>query len=130
VAAVEIVSPANKDRPDSRQVVVAKCASLLPKGVCVSVVDLVSVRRYNLYTELLALFERADPSFGSDPPPTYAATCYKRKNGHKTKLETWSWPLVIGQPLPTIPIWLSESQAVSLNLEAAYEEACAALRIA
>src|SRR5262249_21540570 len=36
VAAVEIVSPANKDRPDSRQLFVAKCANLLQKGVCVS----------------------------------------------------------------------------------------------
>ena len=130
VAAMEIVSPANKDRPDSRQVFVARCASLLQKGGCVSIVDLVTVRRYNLYTELLALFERADPSLGKEPPPTYAATCRKRKNGPKTKLETWSWPLVIGQPLPTIPVWLTESQAVSLDLEASYEEACRALRIA
>lgn len=35
VAAVEIVSPANKDRPESRQMFVAKCASLLQKGVCI-----------------------------------------------------------------------------------------------
>src|SRR5262245_43891314 len=55
VAAVEIVSPANKDRSDSRQIFVAKCASLLTKGVCVSIVDVVTVRRFNLYTELLAL---------------------------------------------------------------------------
>src|SRR5262249_38588957 len=38
VAAVEIVSPANKDRPESRAVFVAKCAALLQKGVCVSLV--------------------------------------------------------------------------------------------
>ena len=130
VAAVEIVSPANKDRPGSRQVFVAKCASLLQKGVCVSIVDLVTVRDYNLYTELLALLECSDPSLGNNPPPIYAATCRKRNNGPKTKLEAWSWPLVIGQALPTIPVWLTESEAVSLELEASYEEACRALRIA
>ncbi len=129
VAAVEIVSPANKYRPDSRQVFVAKCASLLQKGVCVSIVDLVTVRRYNLYAELLALFERTDPSLGTDPPSIYAATCRNRKPGHKTKLDIWSWPLAISQALPIIPIWLTETQAVSLDLEVAYEEACRALRI-
>ena len=43
VAAIAIVSPANKGRPDRRNVFVAKCAALLQKGVAVSVVDLVSV---------------------------------------------------------------------------------------
>ncbi len=36
VAAIEFVSPANKDRPESRQAFVAKCAALLRKGVAVS----------------------------------------------------------------------------------------------
>src|SRR4051812_6857223 len=31
VAAVEIVSPANKDRPESRQLFIAKCVNLLQK---------------------------------------------------------------------------------------------------
>src|SRR5262245_33843461 len=39
VAAIELVSPANKDRPESRQAFVAKCAALLRKGVAVSLVD-------------------------------------------------------------------------------------------
>src|SRR4029079_4422873 len=55
VAAVEIVSPANKDRPESRNLFVAKCAALLQKHVAVSVVDLVTIRPFNLYAELLAL---------------------------------------------------------------------------
>src|SRR5438128_1673500 len=99
VAAVEIVSPANKDRPDSRQLFVAKCASLLTKGVCVSLVDLVTIRHFNLYTELLALIGRSDPAFSPDPPPTYAATCRKRTADRRTKLDLWSYPLVVGQPL-------------------------------
>src|SRR6516162_1421446 len=54
VAVIEIVSPANKDRPEHRNVFVAKCAALLQKGVAVSVVDPVTVRHVNLYAELLA----------------------------------------------------------------------------
>ena len=43
VAAIEIVSPANKDRPEKRNVFVAKCAALLRNGVAVSIVDLVTL---------------------------------------------------------------------------------------
>jgi hypothetical protein len=130
VAAVEIVCPANKDRPDCRQIFVAKCAALLRQDVCVSIVDLVTVRRFNLYTELLALLQSSDPSMSPNPPPIYAATCRKRKGSPRTKLDTWASPLAVGQPLPTLPIWLTESLAVSLDLEAAYEETCRTLRIA
>src|SRR4051812_25337281 len=44
VAAVEIVSPANKDRPEHRRIFVAKCAALLQQRVSVAIVDLVTVR--------------------------------------------------------------------------------------
>ena len=129
VAAVEIVSPANKDRPESRQMFVAKCASLLQKGVCVSIVDLVTIRHANLYADLLALIGCSDPRFALDPPPIYAVTCRKRTVERRTRLETWSHMLAIGQPLPALPIWLTESLAVSLDLEACYEETCRVLRI-
>ncbi len=39
VATIELVSPANKDRPEHRNVFVGKCAALLQKGVAVSIVD-------------------------------------------------------------------------------------------
>jgi hypothetical protein len=128
VAAVEIVSPANKDRPESRQLLVAKCLSLLRKDVCLSIIDIVIIREFNLYTELLGMLERSDPAF-SPPPPTYAVTCRKRHVGSQTKLDIWSWALAVGQPLPVLPIWLPQAQTVSLNLEATYEETCRVLRI-
>jgi hypothetical protein len=129
VAAVEIVSPGNKDRPENRRAFVAKCAALLQQGVCVSMVDLVTIRNFNLYTDLLALIDRADPAFEPEPPPTYAVTCRCRKIGRSPKLESWAYHLVVGQPLPTLPIWLSEDINVSLELEASYEETCRVLRI-
>jgi Protein of unknown function (DUF4058) len=128
VAAVEIVSPANKDRPESRSLFVAKCFNLLRKDVCLSMVDLVTIRQFNLYTELLGLLNRRDPAF-SAAQPIYAVTCRKRQVGRQTKLDTWSFPLAVGQPLPSLPVWLSETQTVTLNLEASYEETCRILRI-
>jgi hypothetical protein len=129
VAAIEIVSPANKDRPESRQLFVAKCFNLLRQDVCLSIIDLVTIRQFNVYTELLALLNRSDPAFTARVPPIYAVTCRKRQVGRQTKLDTWSHPLAVGQPLPSLPVWLSETQNVELDLEASYEETCRVLRI-
>lgn len=130
VAAVELVSPGNKDRPQSRREFVAKCAALLGQNVCVSIVDLVTTRQFNLYAELLDFLAVTDPRLGQSPPATYAATCRGRKVNGKPRFETWAYPLIVGQPLPTLPLWLTEDHAVSLDLVASYEDACRTLKIA
>jgi hypothetical protein len=130
VAAVEIVSPANKDRPESRRAFVTKCAALLQQRVCVSIVDLVTTRDFNLYAELLELIDRRDPALPEHPPCNYAVTCRGRKVGRTSRLEGWVYPLAVGQRLPTLPLWLTDDLAVSLELEASYEETCRVLRIA
>jgi hypothetical protein len=130
VAAVEIVSPANKDRRENRRAFVTKCAALVQQDVCVSIVDLVTTRSFNLYRDLLALLELSDPAFAPTPPSLYAATCRARKFEQRTRVEAWAYPLVIGQPLPTLPMWLSEELAVPLDLETSYEQTCRSLRIA
>src|SRR5437899_1189127 len=61
VAAVELVSPANKDRPENRRAFVTKCAAMVQRGVSVSIVDLVTTRNFNLYLDLLGLIDRPDP---------------------------------------------------------------------
>lgn len=129
VAAVEIVSPANKDRPENRRLFVAKCAGLLAQHVCVAIVDLVTTRRFNLYGDLLDLIGEVDPSLEAPPPPLYAAVCRCRRAGEKSQFETWTRFFAIGQPLPTLPLWLADNLAVPLELEASYEESCRILRI-
>jgi hypothetical protein len=76
VAAIELFSPANKDRLESRQAFVAKCAALLRKGVAVSVVDLVTIRRFNLYAQLMEFIGHPDQTMSSEEPPIYAASCH------------------------------------------------------
>ena len=66
VAAIELVSPANKDRPESREAFVAKCAALLRKGIAVSIVDLVTVRRFNLYAQLMEFVGHPDGTMSND----------------------------------------------------------------
>jgi hypothetical protein len=129
VAAIEIVSPANKDRPEHRHAFVAKCLALLQNRVCVAIVDLVTTRNFNLYGEMLESIGQTDPSLGSEPPSLYAASCHLRREGEAWRLEGWSSSLTLGQPLPTLPLWLSEDFAVPVNLEESYEETCRILRI-
>jgi hypothetical protein len=129
VAAIEIVSPANKDRPEHRNVFVAKCVALLQKGVAVSIVDLVTVKQFNLYSETLAAIGHTDPTLGDPPPHLYAASCRWTREGERALLEAWSHVLKLGEPLPTLPLWLSKDIVVPINLEQSYEQACSDLWI-
>jgi hypothetical protein len=129
VAAIELVSPANKDRAESRQAFVAKCAALLRKGVAVSLVDLVTIRRFNLYAQLMEFIGHPDRTMSNEEPPIYAASCRWVTRGTRARLEAWSHTLVVGQPLPTLPLWLREDLVIALDLEQSYEQACSDLWI-
>jgi hypothetical protein len=131
VAAIEIVSPSNKDRPENRRAFVAKVAALLQKDVCVSVVDLVTIRQFNLYADLLELIGGTDPQLGPTPPHLYSVTIRSRKRPEKRSLlDMWFYPMTLGQPLPMLPIWLDANLRVLLPLEPSYEETCRLLHIA
>lgn len=129
VAAVELVSPSNKDRPDTRQAFIAKCTALLHQQVSVILVDVVTTRASNLYTELLTFLGQADSSSTTEPSSIYAVACRGTRPRQRWLLETWYRPLTVGQPLPTLPLWLPDDRAVTLDLEASYEETRRVLRI-
>ena len=128
VAAIELVSPANKDRPESRGAFVTKCAALLQRRVCVTIVDVVTNRSANLFGELLAMLAQ-DGDFPASTGPLYAATCRRDRHEPQWHLQTWSHRLSLGQPLPTLPLWISDDVAVPLDLEATYEETCRNLNL-
>jgi hypothetical protein len=130
VAAIEIVSPANKDRSDTREQFVNKVAALLRQDVCVAIVDIVTTRHANLYTELLARLGRSDPAL-ADPPLLYAVTLRARKPPkQRSLLDAWFFPLAVGQPLPTIPLWLGPDLRIDVPLDPSYQAVCRLLRIA
>jgi hypothetical protein len=130
VAAIELISPSNKDRPESRRVFAGKVAALLQRDVCVSLVDVVTIRNFNLYADLLEFIGGKDPALGSKPPTLYAVTMRGRKRPRRRSLlETWFYPMQLGQPLPTLPSWLDVDLSINLDLESSYEETCRALRI-
>lgn len=124
VAVIELLSPGNKDRPEKRNAFVGKCAALMQKGVAVSIVDVVTTRQFNLYAELLQFLGQGDPTLGEPLPHLYAVSCKWRPQGKRMLLQTWSHPLAIGEPMPTLPLWLTGTLAVPLDLEPSYEQAC------
>ena len=89
-----------------------------------SVIDLVTPRHFNLYGELLAIIGHTHPALGDPPPPLYAVSCRWVRKGKRTRLQTWYQTLAVGEPLPTLPLWLTEDLAVPLRLEESYEQAC------
>jgi len=129
VAAVEIVSPANKDRPESRRAFVAKCVGLLREQVSVVIVDIVTSRHRNLYGELLEFLGHDDPTLSSTEPALYSSACRVVRKEDDWRLEAWLNPLTIGRAFPTIPLWLAADLAVPLDLEESYEGSCEILDI-
>jgi hypothetical protein len=131
VAAIEIVSPRNKDCDEALAAFAGKVAALLRRGVCTSIVDVVTERHLNLYAAVLDLFGLTDPPLADPAPFISAATIRKRPRlNRKPLVDTWFFPLAVGQALPSIPLWLEETVHRSVDLEASYEETCRTLRIA
>jgi hypothetical protein len=128
VAVVEVVSPGNKDRPEERQTLAAKCASYLQEQVGVVLLDIVTTRRANLHHELLQLLSA--PRTEVDGANLYCVSYRNRRNGKRWQLDTWPSVLALGARLPTVPLWLPGPIAVPLDLEKSYEETCQVLRIA
>jgi hypothetical protein len=129
VAAVEIVSPANKDRPEHRGAFVSKCAGLLRERVSVVIVDVVTTPNQNLYGELLDLIGQSDPSLHPEPPPLYVTACRVTRRETEWRLEAWPQSLDLGRPLPTVPLWLADDLSVPLELDESYEQSCSILSI-
>jgi hypothetical protein len=130
VAAIELVSPANKDRPEKRNAFVGKCAALLQNGVAVSIIDVVTTRQFNLYAELMTFVGHPDPTMSDAGPHLYAASCRWLRREPRALLESWSEALALGRPLPKLPLWLADALVVPLDLEESYERTCRDLWIA
>jgi hypothetical protein len=128
VAAVEIVSPGNKDREGSRDAFVSKCHALLQQDVCVVIVDPVTVPNGNLFADLAERLRAPRPKTADCS--IYAVSCRRFNMRKRWRFETWPHELAVGEPLPTLPLWLTDRLHVPLELEATYEETLHGLRLA
>lgn len=116
IGAIELVSPANKDRPETRDAFVSKCASYLQQAIGLIVVDLVTNRRADLHAELVARVTGVNAA-RSD---LWAAAYRPCQTGAQTSLQVWHHALALGTPLPTLPFWLKNGPCVRLDLDETY----------
>lgn len=128
-AAVELVSPRNKDRPQARQAFAVKCVGYLQQGSNLVVVDTVTTRRADLNAAILDLL-----GVESSPavlPPGLSAVSYQAagRDEETQELRLWPAPLALGAPLPTLPLWIAADFSVPLDLDRSYQATCTDLRI-
>jgi hypothetical protein len=128
-AAIEFVSPGNKDRPANRRALAIKCASYLQQGASVLLVDIVTLRTSPLHAEIVTLLSGAatNPTpFGPLCTVAYRTVASKERG---VSLQVWPETLELGKSLPEMPLWLTADCVVPVNLEQSYTQTCATLRI-
>jgi hypothetical protein len=128
-AAIELVSPANKDRPEHRRAFAVKCASYLCQGISLIVVDVVTSRAANLHDEIVRLLSN-DGSFLFPAGPSLYATAYRPiLRDEEEQTEVWLAPLAVGGPMPVLPLALTAKLCLPIDLESSYIDACRKLRL-
>jgi hypothetical protein len=128
VAVIEVISPANKDRPKHRDAFAYKSVSHLDQRVCVVMVDVVTDHHANLYAHLADMIAAKITPLNIAESSIYAVSC-RLDPDDPLKFLAWDHKLTVGEKLPTLPLWLSDDLAVPLDLEASFMEAVSGLRI-
>ncbi len=127
-AAIELVSPANKDRPGSRRTFAAKCAGYLKQAVGLAVIDVVTERTANLHAELMEVLAVSQASWES-PSGLYAVAYRPVPARNQPRVEAWPQALSLGAALPVVPLWVGLELCLPLELEETYLTTCTGLRI-
>ncbi|HEY2588122.1 MAG TPA: DUF4058 family protein [Tepidisphaeraceae bacterium] len=128
VAAIELVSPGNKDRPETRRAFAAKCATYLQHGIGLIVVDVVTDRSANLHNELVDLLDVGD-RFAVAGAELLAVAYRPVRRPDVERIDVWPAPLAVGKPLPLLPLALDKGICIPLDLEPPYVEACQRSRL-
>jgi hypothetical protein len=129
IAAVELVSPRNKDRPSACAAYANSYLSYLLKGVHLLLVD--AHRRPLKFS----FPDRIAEELRMEQPPCPAPCAVSYRVGEPAPkggrfLAIWRRPLTVGAPLPSLPIPLSVHESVWVNLEQTYTRAAAAAYLA
>lgn len=124
VAAIELVSPRNKDRPTARDQYGSRYLNYLRGGVHLLIVD---VHRRPLDFSFPRLVNDAlrlsRPAAGAPSAASYRVGAAAAQGGRM--LAVWEHPLEFGRELPAIPLALTPDDAVMVDLEASYVRAAA-----
>jgi hypothetical protein len=128
VAAIELVSPSNKDRPQTRRAFAIQCANYLCQGIPCIVIDVVTSRTVNLHNEVLELLQTAD--FRLSPEAALYATAYRPvRRESRDEIDVWPATFKVGDRLPSLPLFLGGDLSLAVDFEASYLETCQRLRL-
>jgi hypothetical protein len=129
VGAIEIVSPANKDRPETRQAFAAKCANYLYQGIGLIIVDIVTNRTANLHNETMRLMGAGAAFEVPGDWQLYTVAYRPVQRGERAEIDLWHTACGVGARLPTMPLRLTGDFFVPVDFEATYDEACRRRRL-
>lgn len=124
VAAIELVSPRNQDRPGARDDFVGKCLNYIASGVSLVIVDVVTTRRTNFHNTLVEALRGPVEVELPDDEPIYAAAYRPTGESGKPRIEFWAYALRVGDQLPTMPLRLLGNQFLPVELEVTYTTTC------
>lgn len=128
IAAIELVSPANKDRISHRRAFAIKCGSYLAQGVSLIIVDIVTNRQANLHDDVVTLWQHPGACWSS-ASGLYAAAYRPIIRAGNELIDVWVAGLALGQAMPTLPLALNADVALPIDLEATYTDACRRRRL-
>jgi hypothetical protein len=129
VAAIELVSPGNKDRAESRRAFAAKCVGYLTQGIGLIIVDVVTNRHANLHDEVVTLLRNGEQFLFPFKPLVYATAYRPVHRDDVEQIDVWLETLAVGQLLRVLPLALTGELSLRLDLESTYQEACRKLRL-
>lgn len=122
VAAVELISPRNKDRLSAQAAYTAAYAGYLLRGVHLLLVDV------HRRPAGFSFADRIAAELGLNRPPVLAPFAVGYRVGGPAPaggrfLAVWRRPLTVGDPLSPMRLWLSADVSVPVDLEATYRRA-------
>lgn len=125
VAAIELVSPRNKDRADAKETYTSRYLGYLRLGVHLLLVDVLPRPRGFSFAD--AITEGLGASLPPLPSPFAAAyrvgEVVPVGDDMGSLLGVWRRPLQVGEALPTLPLPLNVHQSVAIDLEQTYRRA-------
>jgi hypothetical protein len=125
IAAIELVSPRNKVRADSKETYSNRYLGYLRLGVHLMLVDVLPRPKGFSFSDVITR------GLGLDLPPLPPPFAASYRVGEVVPVGEdmgslvglWRRPLPVGQPLPTLPLPLTVHQAVPIDLEETYQRA-------
>lgn len=125
VAAIELISPRNKDRPSARDVYLNRYLGYLLNGANLVLIDV------HARPSGFSFADRIAEELNLDRPPRPApmAASYRVGEPSPTRgrfVAIWTRVMTVGEALPSIPLPLTVNLAVTLDLEHTYARAAEA----